>query len=154
MLETTERLHEQATDLLSGIISSIENVIPLQLDFHAPTSSEQVVKLEYGVLIGIIGDVKGKMVLVGERAFFGRIGKEMFGMTPEGDMLLSFSGELGNMIAGGMATKVMEKEIKSDITSPTILQGDTIMSGFKDGLHIPITVENAGEMDVYLLLDL
>ena len=51
------------------------------------------------MLIGITGDVKGLLVLEGNEIVFGGIGEAMFGMPLEGEMLGSFSGELGNMIA-------------------------------------------------------
>lgn len=86
-------------------------------------------QLQFGVLIGITGDVKGKLILSGQTDVFSIIGETMFGTTIENDMLTSFSGELGNMIAGGLATNIVNKGLTTDITYPTILKGDTAISG-------------------------
>lgn len=69
------------------------------------------------------------------------------------NMLTSFSGELGNMIAGNLSTYIVQKGIKTDITYPTIFQGETKISGFKQAFKIPVTFDAFGELDIYLLLD-
>lgn len=68
-------------------------------------------------------------------------------------MLNSFCGEFGNMIAGGLATIVSEQSVSIDITSPTLIEGDMRMTGFKRSLSIPFTIESTNELTIYLLLD-
>nr|WP_226037134.1 chemotaxis protein CheX [Aquibacillus saliphilus] len=150
---TTEERSQNVTNLLNGTITSIKNVIPLELNLDKPQISEQSLKIEFGVLIGITGDIKGKMILNGDPAVFGYIGHKMFGMPLEGEMLSSFSGELGNMIAGGMSTNIIEQGLGTDITSPTILEGKTTLRGYKKALLLPVSFESAGTMNIYLLLD-
>lgn len=141
------------THLLNGTITSMKNVIPLQINFQRPQAAERSLKIEFGVLIGITGDLKGKMILSGSSAVFASVGEKMFGMQIEGEMLTSFSGELGNMIAGGMSTNVIESGIKTDITYPVVLEGNTALTGFKKGIKVPVSLGDTGEMDIYLLLD-
>lgn len=141
------------THLLNGTITSMKNVIPLQINFQKPQASERSLKLNFGVLIGITGEIKGKIILSASSGVFGSVGERMFGMPIEGEMLSSFSGELGNMIAGGMSTNVIESGIKTDITFPVVMEGDTTLTGFKKGIKIPASLEGIGEMDIYLLLD-
>lgn len=48
----------------------------------------------------------------------------MFGMELEGEMLASFSGELGDMLTGSNSTQIMNSGVKTNITAPTIMQGE------------------------------
>ncbi|WP_425442080.1 chemotaxis protein CheX [Sediminibacillus massiliensis] len=153
MLQVSEKNSQSITNLLNGTVNSIKNVVPLELSLNKPELSGQVLRLEFGVLIGITGDIKGKMVLAGDPSVFGFIGNSMFGMPLEGEMLSSFSGELGNMIAGGLSTNINSEGVKTDITSPTILEGNTTLSGYGKALCLPVTFQEAGSMNIYLLLD-
>ncbi|MGJ9383178.1 chemotaxis protein CheX [Salipaludibacillus sp. CF4.18] len=149
---TTEK-NQNITNLLNGTVNAIKSVVPLNLELHKAKLSEQVLTLNYGVFIGITGDLKGKMILTGDPEVFGGIGQTMFGMPLEGEMLLSFSGELGNMIAGRLSTNITEQGVNTDITSPTIFQGNTTLTGYKKALHVPVSFESVGPMSIYFLLD-
>ncbi|GAA0317463.1 hypothetical protein GCM10008967_05040 [Bacillus carboniphilus] len=144
---------QMITELFNGTIASIENVIPHSFTMGELNLIEDSLQLQFGVLIGVTGDVKGKLVFSGESSVFSFIGESMFGMPLEGEMLNSFSGELGNMIAGGFATNIVNKGIKTDITAPTVMEGDTKVSGFRNAFEANLTFENEEEMNVYLLLD-
>lgn len=139
--------------LVSATKNAIQNVVPLNLAIDSPRILGQSLEIQFGVLIGMTGDMKGKLVLSGDSDVFGNIGEVMFGMKIGDEMLSSFSGELGNMIAGGLSSQIYENGLKTDITSPTVLSGNTTLSGFQRALHIPATFERAGEMGIYLLLD-
>lgn len=152
----TNRSKEKSTyikNLLNGIYSSLKTVIPIDHQIAKPTLLNQFLQLQFGVLIGITGDVKGQLILAGEQHVFGSIGTAMFGAELEGEMLISFSGELGNMIAGSLSTNIVEDGIKTDITSPTVLQGSTTLSGYDKAIHTIVRFAEIGQMDVYLLLD-
>ena len=109
--------------------------------------------MQFGVIIGFTGDVKGQLILAGNMETFGTIGETMYGMPLAGEMLTSFSGELGNMLAGGLATKVAEAGIRTDITSPTIIQGDMNVSGYNKAIYMDAVFDAVGTLDIYLLLD-
>ena len=141
------------TELLNCTLSSLNSVVPMDYQTKKPQLMKQDFHLAFGVLIGITGDIKGKLVLTGKPLTFGSIGETMFGMKLEGDMLISFSGELGNMIAGGLSTNLSEGGIDINITAPTTMHGDTTLSGYKQALEVPIIFDRAGEMNIYLLLD-
>lgn len=104
-------------ELLNGTLGAIKTVVPLDFGLGKPFLLDQSLQMSFGVLIGFTGDLKGKLVLKGNEALFGSIGEIMFGMALEGEMLSSFAGELGNMIAGGMATNLAEDGVFIDITS-------------------------------------
>lgn len=142
-----------ATVLLNGMLSSLKNVVPLDYNTMKPQLLGKDFPLSFGVLIGIAGDINGKLVFGGDPKTFSSIGELMYGMPLEGEMLLSFSGELGNMIAGGLSTIIAKNGTNITITSPTIMHGDTNLSGYKQALKVQIVFENRDQMDVFLLLD-
>jgi len=149
----TEGRNKAVTKLLNGTLSSIKTVIPIQFDVKKPKLFRQDFHLYFGVLIGITGDIKGRLVFTGDPETFGSIGKVMFGSPLEGEMLASFSGELGNMIAGGLSTKIAKSGTDINITSPTIMEGDTKLSGYGQALELAVLFENTGQLNTYLLLD-
>ncbi|MFD1360416.1 chemotaxis protein CheX [Lentibacillus salinarum] len=150
---TVNERNKMVTELLNGTFSSLETVVSIEHTRMKPQLLERNFHIEYGVLIGITGDIKGKLILSGNPAVFSKIGETMYGMPLEGDMLLSFSGELGNMIAGGLATNIVENGININITAPTLMQGNTTLSGFKQGLRVTTSFDHTGEIDIILLLD-
>ena len=114
--------------MLNGTYTSLKTIMPIHHEIQKPRLLKQSLHLHFGVLIGMTIDIKGKLILAGNSTLFGFIGESMYGMPLEGEMLLSFSGELGNMIAGGLSTHLVDCGIKTDITSPTIIQGNVILS--------------------------
>ncbi|WP_100010355.1 chemotaxis protein CheX [Lentibacillus sediminis] len=150
---STRETSKHITILLNGTLTSLKSVIPIGHEIERPRLLQTPLKLEYGVLIGITGDVKGKLILSGKPSTFGTIGTSMFGMELEGDMLESFSGELGNMIAGKLATSIYEEQVEIDITYPTVLQGKTMVSGYNKAILVSAWFADCGEMEIYVLLD-
>lgn len=140
-------------ELLNGTLSSLKRSIPISYEMSRPVILTEPIQIKYGVLIGFLGDVSGKLLLMGDTVVFGAIGEMMFGMPIQDEMLTSFTGELGNIIAGGIASAVAEKGIKTDITSPTILEGESKVSGYKKAIILSVTYKDVGKMDINLLLD-
>ena len=130
------------TDLLNGTYSSLQTIMPFHHEMKKPQILKQSLHLQFGVLIGMMIDIKGKLILAGDSTLFSSIGESMYGIPLEGDMLISFSGELGNMIAGGLSTHLVGCGIKTDITSPTIIQGNTILSGHQQALQMTAVFGN------------
>jgi len=153
MTTLKEEKTETITHLLNGTGASIKNVVPLSVEMNKPSTVEGKLDLEFGVLIGMTGDIKGKLILAGKSNVFSVIGETMFGMPVEGEMLSSFSGELGNMIAGGLSTNLTENGLSIDITAPTVMEGNMSIRGYKTGVQVPVSFEKAGDLSVFLLLD-
>lgn len=150
---TVEERNKSVKVLLNGTYSAIQAVVPIKHEMSKPQLLEKSLHIQFGVLIGITGDVRGKLVLSGDTSLFGSIGQLMFGMALEGEMLTSFSGELGNMLAGSLSTNIVEEGINTDITSPTIIEGNTTLSGYEKALHVTVEFVGIGEMKIFLLLD-
>ncbi|RIU94457.1 chemotaxis protein CheX [Oceanobacillus picturae] len=153
MTTTANQQSKVITHLLNGTNTTMKSIIPVAQNVSKPQLLTEPPIVEYGVLIGITGDIKGKIMLSGDPAVFSGIGGVMFGMAVEGEMLVSFSGELGNMIAGGIATIIVNEGLTTDITAPTVLQGTTKISGYKKAIKLKAGFENLGELDVMFLLD-
>lgn len=141
------------TSLLNATLFSIKSVVPIGSEVKEPKLLKQALQLNFGVLIGITGDMKGKLVFSGNTSTFASIGERMYGMSLEGEMLQSFSGELANMIAGALSSKLIETNTEINITTPTILQGDTKIFGYQQALKLPVIFEQVGILNTYLLLD-
>jgi len=150
---STKQKNSVITTLLNGTLTSLKSVVPVNLEIMKPQLLEKNFRLNYGVFIGITGDIRGKLILASEPATFSSIGTFMFGMPLEGEMLHSFSGELGNMVAGGLSTNIFKNNININITAPTIMNGETTLSGYKEALKIPTKLESGSEMKVFLLMD-
>ncbi len=152
MTLTVEEKNKKTRELINGTYESIKTIINVENTISKPSLIKGGVDLNYGILIGITGDIKGQLILEGESTLFGKLGHLMFGMPLEGEMLNSFSGELGNMIAGQLCTIVSNKEVSIDITSPTIVYGDVGLAGYQHIIRITSTFAELGEMDVYMML--
>ena len=68
-------------------------------------------------------------------------------------MLESYVGELGNMVAGNMATSAAEQGMSIEISPPTVIVGETKLSGFGTALRVPIAFDEIGKLDIILVID-
>lgn len=140
------------TILLNAANKTLRSIVPIHFEMSKPQLMNHPVELQFGVLIGVLGDVKGRLILASDRSVFGSIGEVMYGMSLEGDMLTSFSGELGNMLVGGISTDIVKNNLKTDITAPTILEGNTKLSGYENAIQFTVQFENVGNMEMYFLV--
>lgn len=144
----------QITSVLNGTIQAVKTIIPLNLEMSKPLLiNEPFLQHGISVLIGMTGDVRGRLIIEGNSDAIGRIGETMFGMTLEGEMLESFAAELGNMIAGNLATLLTIDNIVMDISPPTVLIGETKMYGFEKAIHLPITIEADHTIHIILMIE-
>lgn len=151
-IQIAER-NKSITTLLNGTNSALKQVVPIQQQISKPKLLNELLLVQFGVFIGITGDIKGKIVFVGEQSTFGSIGEVMFGSQINEEMLTSFSGELGNMIAGNLSTNIVSNGVAIDITAPTIIEGKAKISGYDVAIHLTTSFEQVGNLDIYLLLD-
>jgi chemotaxis protein CheX len=157
-LMTQEELNSTETqnpisDLLQSVMDSICQMIPVPASVQPlQILEETVVQNDIGVLVGITGDFYGRMVIQGEGETFGKIGESMYGMLLEGDILLSFVGEMANMVAGNTATLISNKGRKIDITPPTVMVGKLQLHGFEQGISVPVDFEKIGRLNIILMI--
>lgn len=140
--------------ILNGTISSLTTVIPVKLDVLAPSLTVQPYEQkELSVLIGLIGGIKGRLIIDTSVEAIGTIGQAMFGMTIEGEMIESFTGELGNMVAGNLCTVLEKNGLTVDISPPTVMVGTTKFFGFKQAFKLPVVLEDGTKLTVLLTID-
>lgn len=147
-------LSQNVTNILNGTIESVKSLLPFQIDLDKPSLfTEPFTQHKIAVLIGMTGDVKGRIIINGDEEIFGNIGEGMFGMKLEGEMLESFAGELGNMLAGNLSTLIAQKGYEMDITPPTVLVGQAKIYGFERAFRLPIHIKDKGTLLIILMVE-
>ncbi|WP_338470040.1 chemotaxis protein CheX [Niallia sp. XMNu-256] len=145
---------KQVTDIISSTIDSIKGVFPFGLLIDDSYILQQpYTQQSIGVLIGMTGDLSGRLIIDGDETVFTSIGEVMFGMKVEGEMLKSFAGELGNMIAGTLSTAIARHKIEMDITPPTVLVGETKIYGFEKAFCLQVIIQNIGNLTILLMIE-
>ncbi len=140
--------------ILNGSINSLKSILPMELNIQSPSVlTEPFIQKEMGVLIGLIGDIKGRIIIDSTASSFSAIGAKMFGMPIEGEMLESFAGELGNMFAGNLCTHVGQQALNVDITPPTVMVGNTKLFGFEKAFKLPTIIDEVGTLTILFTID-
>lgn len=140
--------------ILNGTITSLKSILPVPIEVKPPVvTSEPFEQEAMGVLIGIVGDLRGRVIIDGLPTTFSAIAEKMFGMAIDGEMLESFTGEFGNMIVGNLCTFVGQQNMTLDITPPTVMVGKTKLYGFQKAFSLPATIEGAGNITILLTID-
>ncbi|MCL6525122.1 MAG: chemotaxis protein CheX [Thermoflavifilum sp.] len=109
-----------------------------------------ILQTEVGVLVGITGDVRGRLFVSATTDAFARIGASMYGIELGNEMVKSFASEFTNMLAGHM---VRLADLNMDISPPTTLEGETKLYGFNDGVMVPLISERIGTVRLALILE-
>ncbi|WLD93230.1 chemotaxis protein CheX [Alkalihalobacillus sp. AL-G] len=123
---------QHITNLLNGTIEVSKSMIPLKFQLGMPTTGADLdLAGEIGVMIGLEKDINGSLILHGKETLFSQFGQQMYGMPFEGEMLQSFIGEFGNIIAGNIATHLSKLEITIDITPPRVVTEASITDATK-----------------------
>jgi chemotaxis protein CheX len=132
---------QNITTLLNGTIEVSKAVIPVPFQLGKPTTGAQFdSNVEIGVIIGLEKDINGTLILQGKETLFGEFGQAMYGMPFEGEMLQSFIGEFGNILAGNIATHLSNKQITIDITPPRVVT-EVSISDAKKMISVPLQFE-------------
>lgn len=140
--------------VLNGSIHSLKTILPMEMNIQPPSVLNQpYIQEEMGVLIGLIGDIKGRLVINSSSSTISAIGTKMFGIPIEGEMLESFTGEFGNMFAGNLCTHVGQQSLNVDITPPTVMVGTTKLCGFEKAFKLPAMLENIGPLTILFTID-
>jgi chemotaxis protein CheX len=140
--------------ILNGTITSLTTVIPIKLDVLAPSLTVQPYEQkELSVLIGLVGGIKGRLIIDTSTDVINKVGQAMFGMSIEGEMVESFTGELGNMVAGNLCTVLEKNGLILDISPPTVMKGITKFIGFQQAFKLPFRLEDGSLLTVLLTID-
>lgn len=144
----------QFTKVISFTTEAIKSVIPGTITADAPNLfTDSHYEFSMGVLIGFTGDIRGRLLIVGNHSTFANIGELMFGFQLNDEMLESFIGELGNMIAGNFCTLISNDGLLIDITPPTVLIGQTKISCNERAYILPISVGGKSELQFVITIE-
>lgn len=140
--------------IIDGTTYALQSIVPVNVTIQ-PFSfkNEPYIQQEIGVLIGFIGDLKGRIIIDSVQSTFGELASKMFGMPIEGEMLESFTGEFGNMLAGTICTYIAAQNIQIDITPPTVMVGKTKLYGFESAYNIPVSIDEVGDLTILITFD-
>lgn len=145
-------IHIQA--IIDGTKQALNTIVPANVTTQSVSFlNEPYVQQEMSVLIGFIGDIKGRIIIDSNQPTYGQLASKMFGMPIEGEMLESFTGEFGNMVAGAICTHAGAQNINIDITPPTVMVGKTKLYGFESAFYIPVIIEEVGELSILFTID-
>lgn len=145
-------LSSLVTDILNASIEAVNCVTPNLFRPSAPrVTTAPVEQTELGVLIGITGDVKGRLFISTSADAFAAIGKIMYGVDLNGEMVKSFASEFTNMIAGHMVR--LADGLQMDISPPTTLDGETKLYGFSRAIMVPLQSDSIGTVNLALILE-
>ncbi len=148
------KMNNTADFLLKNTLQSVKDVLPFEIMAEKPSMITQPYQQHsVGVLIGITGDIRGRLIIHATEETFCLIGEGMFGMLIEGDLLESFAGELGNMFGGKLSSNLANLGFAMDITPPTVLVGETKLYGFEKAYRLPITIGEAGSLILILMFE-
>ncbi|MDP4083501.1 MAG: chemotaxis protein CheX [Bacillota bacterium] len=147
-------LTKSVNDVLYGMMDSVKSILPFDIITDQPsTFIEPISHHSFGVLIGMTGNINGNIIIDGNEDIFQKIGECMFGMKLEGEMLQSFAGELGNMLAGTLSTSISTHGLEMDITPPTVLVKETFSNIYERAFKLPFHLADIGSLFIILMMD-
>lgn len=145
---------EKVKTIIEGTKSAVSTVIPFPMTADNPEWIKAPInQKEIGVLVSVTGDLKVRLILEESKEVFQRMGEQMYGMPLEDEILESFVGEMGNMIAGNLAAYLSEKGYQIDITPPTVMVGQTKIYGFDRAIYLPLHIEGIGQLHITLIVE-
>lgn len=145
-------LSSQVTTILNASLQAVDSVIPGAFRAGSPTVvTAPIHPSEVGVLVGITGEVKGRLFVSSTLSVFSEIGRIMYGMDLNEDMVRSFASEFTNMLAGNMVR--LAEGMTLDISPPTTIEGGTAMYGFARAITVPLIAESEASVQLALMLE-
>lgn len=148
----TEAGHVRAERILDASIQAVTTVAP---NTFRHRSSAQVVpssrQKELQVLIGITGDVTGRLYISASKDAFVLIGGAMYGIALGEEMLDSFAAEFSNMVAGNMVQLI--GDIRLDITPPTTITDQSVVVGLDQAISVRLASDSQDFMNLAFLIE-
>lgn len=116
----------------------------------------KIIGHKVNVSIGFTGDVEGFVYFSMDENTALNISEKLSGMKMEeiNDFVTSAIGEIANIISGSLSTKLLEQDLKANITTPSITVGDNIevSSNKEKFIAIPIKNSTLGNIEINLSL--
>lgn len=140
---------------LQSSISIMESVTSVKMTVGKPERTDFAFKeLTYAIQVGVVGEMKGQVILAMEEENAKEIAsKMMFGMPVNelDEMSSSALNELSNMIMGNTATIFSTLGIMIDITPPLAVHGrDLKLKSDIEGIKVPLMYEGREYIGLYI----
>jgi chemotaxis protein CheX len=144
-----------ASQMMVAVLKAIQHVFPVSMEYSEPLEILHFYDLtERGVMVGFTGQIKGSLFIQGDSTVFSKLAEAMYGMALEGEMLESFIGEVGNMVAGNVSTAVGSMGVTTDITPPTVMVGSTKLTIRQSFLVTDVVVPEIGTISIALAVEM
>lgn len=109
------------------------------------------------IIIGVVGKVKGQICFEMSTETAKKIASTMMGgivIVELDEISKSAISEMGNMIMGNASTIFANKEIKIDITPPSLFTGEKIdMSNKMATIVVPLELESFGAINININIE-
>jgi chemotaxis protein CheX len=154
MTVTDSGITQHIEVVMNCAVKALQNVAQTERIDKKDTSVVQssILQTDLGVIIGVTGVLSGQIILRGKSSLFSNLAESLYGMPLEGEMLLSFTGEIGNMVGGQLSTMLFEKGVYIDISPPTIIEGNGYkIHGIKKGIQLDLEIDQ-GDLGILLAL--
>ncbi|MGN0368901.1 MAG: chemotaxis protein CheX [Wujia sp.] len=143
---------------LQSSISIVESVTQVKLTVGKPEKSDFFLRDKYyAIQVGVVGEMKGQVVLaIKEDNAKDIASKMMYGMPVEtlDEMASSALNELGNMVMGNTATIFSTQGILIDITPPLAVYGENIqLKPDIEGLKVPLLYGGEEYIGLYICVN-
>lgn len=144
----------QIKTLLNGTIHAFKEISPNQITVQNPFPfTSPHAHLHYSVLVGMVGDVKARIIIDADQPLFAKLCQSLYGFELDGDLLESFVGEFGNMVAGKLCSFSAAENIQLDITTPTVMIGETQIPIIQHTFSLPISITDIGDINLLLTVE-
>ncbi len=145
---------QQIQKLLNHTIRALKDILPMNVEIQKPTvTPEPYTQREISVLIGLVGAMKGRILIDTTTDTMKTIGQKMFQMDIQDEYLESLSGEIGNMLSGNVCVGLEADGLVFDISTPTIMTGQAQFHGFGKAITLPVSLDGEQTMKVLVMLD-
>ena len=140
---------------LQSSMSIVESVTGMKLSVGKPEKTDfKIQELTYTIQVGVVGEMKGQVILgIADAKAKAIASKMMFGMPVEtlDEMASSALNELSNMVMGNTATIFSTLGILIDITPPMAVYGKEFqLKTDIEGLKVPLMYEGESWIDLYV----
>lgn len=144
----------QFKSLLDGLTNAFNEILPNQVIINPPTLFQQPhACIHYCVLVGMVGDLKARIIIDADELIYSKLCQSLYGFQLDGELLESFVGEFGNMVAGKTCVFSTNDTLNLDITTPTVMIGETQIAIVKHTFALPISISNIGDLKLLLTVE-
>lgn len=132
---------------------SLHEILMVEQKISVIEEIEPTLYVDYSVAIKISGDINGTMLINADESVFHLMSEKFYGWKLSDWMLVSFVGEVVNMITGHFTTELSLVEISTYLKEPKMRKNKLIPMTADLRVQLVSEMENIGNLNIYLLID-